>query len=56
MKELAQKLYSLCEGMDAGDYEETKEKDIQAILADLEALPKNSTLLLCLEYITENFE
>lgn len=54
MRELAEQLYNLCEDMDCGDYEETKEKDIQAIADDLELLPGHSTLLLCLKYIVEH--
>lgn len=55
MLELAEKLYYLASDMDAADYEETKEADLSAIIADLEKLPEYSALLRCLEMIADQF-
>ena len=55
MLELAEKLYDLPADMDATDYEETKDADISALVADLEKLPADSALFRCLEIIANQF-
>ena len=55
MLELAEKLYDLAADMDATDYEETKDADISALVADLEKLPADSALFRCLEIIANQF-
>ena len=55
MLELAEKLYDLASDMDATDYEETKDADISAIIADLENMPEDGALFRCLEMIAAKF-
>ena len=55
MLELAEKLYDIAADMDAADYEETKEADLSALVADLEKLPEDGVLFRCLEMIINQF-
>lgn len=55
MEEIAIKLYEMCEDMEHRDFSETKEKDIKNIASDLETLPEDSTLLLCINQIIETY-
>lgn len=55
MENMARKLYEMCEDMNYCDFSESKENDIKNIAADLERLPENSTLILCLKQIAETY-
>ena len=51
MYELAERLYELTSDMDHSDYAESRDEDIKRLATELEALPKDSSLLACLQML-----
>lgn len=51
-RELAEKLYNLCQDMDFANYADFTEKDIQNLAIELEGI-QNTALYKCLEIIAD---
>ena len=51
---MANSLYDLASDMDAADYEEQREEDVQKLLSEIEGLSQDSSLFKCIQAITSS--